>query len=80
MAKVSVLPRDVQPPPGFPKARVSAVIKRAREAMEAVQAVGGIVAAVEITPEGSVRVLTTAGDRVASAFDRGDDWDTPPRR
>lgn len=76
MAKVAAFPREiaVTVPQGFPRARVSAANKRARDLMADVQAVGGIVAAVEMSPEGAVKVWTTAAP-LAALSGRGSDWD-----
>lgn len=62
-------------PAGFPRARAASLHQRVREACAAVQAVGGTVAAVEISAEGAVRVLTTAAPGIASAPAAANEWD-----
>lgn len=68
-------------PGGFPKAKMPSLLQRVRLATEAVQAVGGTVAAVEISAEGAVRVLTTAGAPPVSETRLTNEWDEvlPPR-
>lgn len=61
-------------PAGYPKARVPSLAKRVRELVEALKAGGETIASVEISPEGGVTVLTTAGARPASAS-RANEWD-----
>lgn len=76
MARVHAFPREiaVAVPPGFPKARVEACVRRARETMDQFKAVGETVASVEISPEGIVRVLTPAGLEIVARAG-GSDWD-----
>lgn len=64
----------VHVPPGFPRARLPSLHQRVREAVDAVKAVGGTVAAVEIQADGGVRVLTTAGAPTAMPAS-GNEWD-----
>lgn len=62
-------------PAGFPKARVPSLNQRARVAIEAAKAGGGIVASVNISPEGGVTVLTVAGATSAGIDPRDNEWD-----
>lgn len=62
-------------PAGFPRARKASAAKLARDACEAVLAVGGTVASVEISPEGGVRVLTTAASVAALTAGAANEWD-----
>lgn len=61
-------------PAGYPKARLPSLAKRVRQAVEGVKAGGGIVSAVEISPDGGVRVLTRDPLAVADA-PRANPWD-----
>lgn len=61
-------------PAGYPKARLPSLTRRVRQAVEAVQAVGGTVVSVEISPEGGVTVLTAAAGLPAVTA-RANEWD-----
>lgn len=65
----------IDPPAGYPRARVPSLARRVRQAIAAVKAVGETVAAVEISPEGAVRVLTAAAGATALNLEAANEWD-----